>query len=512
MAAYSANDRRLHRSLFGATFLLSFLVLVGPIVVQASPSEPPTETEVAMEPDTMNQASAVGFWKGEIQVPGQPLGVLISIEEGDGGLVGTADIPTQGIRDLPLKDVEQDGAVVRFTLSKIPGSPTFDGKVEGSFLKGDFRQAGAQFPFELERAEPEVSAPPARPQTPEPPFPYASEDVSITHGEITLAGTLTLPAGQGPFPAVALLTGSGPQDRDSTVFEHKPFLVLADHLTRAGIAVLRFDDRGHAESTGDRAVATGSDFADDALAVVGFLTGRDEIDAERVGLVGHSEGGTVALVAAARSDTVRFVVSLAGPSVSGVEVLPAQAEAIAVAGGAPAMAAGMQAQIYRKTLEKVVAAESPEAARELLLSEGRTQLLAAKGAQGQEAEISDDEEGTILEQAAALTSPWMLHFLKYDPAEALAEIDVPVLALNGSLDLQVLPDQNLPPFREAFAASGHGDATVEALDGLNHLFQPTETGSPSEYFEIETTLDPVLLDRVTAWILERFGSAASNGD
>lgn len=463
---------------------------------ETEPAEAPAENPVT------------GRWEGEISIPGQPLKVIVSLENGDDGLQGAIDIPAQGARGLALEGFEHSGARLVFRISRIPGSPTFEGTLDGDRFAGTYRQGGATLPFELVRVGDVVATePPARPQMPEPPFPYRSEDVRYpgATADVELAGTLTLPAGEAPFPAVVLASGSGPQDRDSTLFDHKPFLVLADHLTRAGIAVLRFDDRGHGESTGDVSQATSSDLADDVLAGVRWLAGRDEIDPRRIGIVGHSEGGILAPMAATRSRQVAFVVMLAGTGVPGLEVLMAQSEAIAVASGAdPAMAA-LRSAALRKSLEKVLANPDVEAARHELIEEGRRQLATTKP----EGETPSDEEmETVVAQVEAVTSPWYLHFLRYDPAEALRQVRVPVLALAGSLDRQVLAEQNLPPIEKALVEGGNTDATVIALDGLNHLFQHAETGSPAEYGTIEETLAPELLERVTGWILERFGNGS----
>ncbi|MBK9304194.1 MAG: alpha/beta hydrolase [bacterium] len=274
---------------------------------------------------------AAGHWEGAIVLPGQELGIKIDLAADGGTWSGTIDIPMQGATGLPLENVRAAGDSLVFAIAKIPGAPTFHGLFADGRLSGDFTQNGMTFPFRLGR---EATAAPERPQEPQPPFPYRSEEVTYRNGDIVLAGTLTLPEGPGPFPAAVLLTGSGAQNRDEELFAHKPFLVLADHLTRAGVAVLRADDRGVGGSTGSVSLATTADFADDALAGVALLRARPDIAGGCVGLIGHSEGGIAAPLAAANApEAVDFVVLLAGTGVPLGEVILRQAELIMKAGG-----------------------------------------------------------------------------------------------------------------------------------------------------------------------------------
>ncbi|HEY2737951.1 MAG TPA: alpha/beta fold hydrolase, partial [Thermoanaerobaculia bacterium] len=321
--------------------------------------------------------------------------------------------------------------------------------------------------------------------------------------KVKFAGTLTLPKGAGPFPAVLLITGSGPQDRDESIVGHKPFLVLADHLTRRGIAVLRVDDRGVGGSTGSVSGSTTSDFAGDVLAGVAFLKQHAHIAADRIGLIGHSEGAVIAPLAASRSKDVAFIVMMAGTSVPGYEILPAQVEAIDVASGQTADKAKKEADITRAALG-LVRAEKDEAVL-------RTKLKALFVEHKDDVDADDLKQAGSLDafverQVKSLTSPWFRYFLDYDPRPALRQVKVPVLALNGELDKQVLPDQNLPSIEQTLHESKNPDVTVRRLPGLNHLFQTAQTGSPTEYATIQETLSPAVLDLMTHWILERFGN------
>jgi fermentation-respiration switch protein FrsA (DUF1100 family) len=327
-----------------------------------------------------------------------------------------------------------------------------------------------------------------RPQNPVEPYPYREEDVTYANKAVgnTLAATLTIPPGKGPFPAVLLIVGSGPHDRDESLLGHKPFLVLSDYLTRKGIVVLRADKRGVGKSTGDYAKATTADFAADAEAGVAYLKTRPEVDAHRIGLIGHSEGAIIAPMAAVADHDVAFILMMAGSGVPGDQVIVEQGRLIAEAGGESKEKAAEDADKQRETLTLVETEKDPATLDRLL-----TVKLAAEGA----------PDAQIAAQIKAVTSPWFRFFLTYDPATALRKLTIPVLDLNGSLDLQVPPAQNLPAIRKALA--GNQRAEVDELPGLNHLFQTAKTGSPAEYGQIEETISPIALDKIASWILKQ---------
>jgi len=464
----------------GTTALvLLALALVGPTAVSAQAN------------------AAAGVWSGAIELPTGVLEVSVTLSAGANGPSGTIDIPAQGVAGLALENIQIEGALAQFTISTVPGAPTFNGTRTGDVIAGTFTQGGAALPFRLERGE---LAAPGRPQEPQPPFPYRVEEVEYPAGDVTLAATLTVPEGAGPFPGVVLITGSGAQNRDEELAGHKPFHVLADHLTRAGIAVLRADDRGVGGSSGSNDGSTTQDFADDALAGLRLLAARPEVAADRVGFVGHSEGGLVAPLATTRGDGVAFVVMLAGPAVSLGEVLAHQTEAIARAGGAPdAVAAEIRAAV-----EEIVIAVRTESDPEALVAALQAPIrrqFEASGVTPTDAEVN----AQATQAMAQFGTPWFRWVLDHDPIPALTSMDMPVLALNGSLDMQVLVDQNIPPLEQAFRDGGNPDVTVRVLPGLNHLFQHTETGNPAEYGVIEETMSPEVLDLVADWILERFG-------
>lgn len=448
---------------------------------------------------TASDGEVSGHWEGEISVPGTALQVMVDLGEKDGAWQGTIDIPMQGAKGLGLDQVIVDGDRVSFTIKGIPGNPTFDGTLEGERIEGSFTQAGAKFEFWLGR---EGVEPPRRPQDPQPPFPYSEEEVTYTNGEITLAGTLTLPDGDGPFPAALLITGSGAQNRDEELLGHRPFLVLADHLARHGIAVLRVDDRGVGGSTGSVAQSTSRDFATDVVAGVEYL-GRDERIRE-VGVIGHSEGGLVGPLAATMTEDIAYVVMLAGTGVPGTDILKLQLELIARAQGTDEEALAQQLGLQQEALDTISSGAPLEERRARLRKVVERQLeLAPEGARLEGEAREQAIEGGI----ASVLNPWFEAFLAYDPREALSQVDVPVLALNGGLDLQVDADQNLPAIAAALLEGGNGDVTLRRFPKMNHLFQTATTGAPTEYSTIEETMSPEVLEVITDWILDRFGAS-----
>lgn len=438
-----------------------------------------------------------GHWKGWLEVPGAKLEIAVTLEEA----AGKIDIPAQGAFGLALDQVELEAAAATFRIAGVPGEPTFRGTLgaDGA-LAGEMTQGPAKVPFRLERAP---EGPKGRPQDPKPPFPYATQEVTVRSGDVTLAGTLTLPPGEGPFPAALLITGSGPQDRDEALMGHRPFLVLADALARAGIATLRLDDRGVGKSGGGDTQPTTADFARDALAAVAFLRAQPRVAEDAVGLIGHSEGGVVAPLAATTGEGVAFVVMLAGTGVPGDQILPAQLAAMSLAAGVPEEGVARQRAAQEAALA-LLRRDAPEGeVRAAVEAFVRVQLgLALPGQEPAPAQVKQ----VVDAQLQMFAVPWWRFFLRHDPAEALRALSKPpVLVLNGELDLQVLPDQNLPAIEAALRAAGNPDVTIERLPGLNHLFQTAKTGSPAEYALIDETIAPAVLERISGWILERFG-------
>lgn len=446
-------------------------------------------------------AAAGGHWEGEINLPrNQVLQVMVDLEQAGDTWKGTIDIPAQGAKDLPLEQIAVDGPKVRFVITGVPGAPTFEGALENNEIKGTFTQGGGSVPFRLGRQAVELAR---RPQEPKPPFPYTAEEVTYKNGEVTLAGTLTIPPGDGPFPAVVLITGSGAQDRDETVLGHKPFLILSDHLSRHGIAVLRVDDRGVGGSTGSTKDSTTADFAQDALAGVRFLKAHAKIASAKIGLLGHSEGGVIAPLAASQSPDVAFIVLLAGTGMPAPELLIAQSELISRADGMPEDDIRKESEALREMI-RILKTEKDPAARDAKLREASRQALAV--ASEQDVKDAGGAEAFVDSQVKRMDTPWFRFFIDHDPRPALKKVTVPVLALNGALDLQVPVDMNLPVIEKVLKESGNQDVTAKSLPGLNHLFQHAKTGSPTEYTQIEETMAPEVLQMISGWISERFAA------
>lgn len=456
------------------------------------------------------QPDPVGAWSGTLG-PGAldlEIRVTLAADQTGTGLTGTIDIPAQGLTTFPLADVVLDGAEIAFLMPGVPGEPAFVGTLADGRIEGTFTQGGQPVPFFLER-DTEPAA--LRPQEPQPPFPYDEEEVAFASGEVTLAGTLTLPPGDGRAPALLLITGSGPQDRNEEILGHKPFLVIADHLTRAGYAVLRVDDRGVGGSTGDDSAASFDDLLGDVLAGVALLRDHPRVDPGRVGLLGHSQGGFLAPpAAAAAGGGVAFVILMAGPAVDGFATLLAQNERIigqAMRAADPgvtdeAVAAAIADQIaFLEALYSLLAAGDLDTARTLVRDRVEAEIEAMPAE-----ERPDDAtvERIIAANQEGVVSPSFRAFVTFDPQPHLRRLTVPTLAFFGGLDAQVIAAQNEGPMREALAAAGNPDATVVTFPGLNHLMQPATTGSLDEYGAIATTIDPVALETITTWLQERF--------
>jgi pimeloyl-ACP methyl ester carboxylesterase len=436
-----------------------------------------------------------GDWDGALEGPGGVklrLAFHIRTTPADGTVV-TLDSIDQGANGIPVTAISRDGAKVHMDLKIVAG--TFDGTLDsaGQSIAGQWTQPTLSAPLTLtRRAAGAKQVGLNRPQTPKPPFPYRSEDVVFEDAaaHVKLAGTLTLPQGPGPFPAVVLIAGSGPNTRDEPLLGHQHFLVLADHLTRNGVAVLRFDKRGTGASSGDYDKATSLDFADDVDAGVGFLKGRKEIDARHIGLIGHSEGGLIGPIVAVHDPDVRFLVMMAGPGVNGLDIMMEQGRLIAKANGMDD-AKLQKASTMRRELFDIARDEKDPA---VAVTRARQVMAASAKEMGLPDALVDA-------QVKQITTDWFRFFLTYDPATNLRKLRIPVLVLNGSNDLQVPPAQNLPPIRAALA--GDPDAEIYELPGLNHLFQTSKTGSPSEYAQIEETIAPPVLDLMTRWILRQ---------
>ncbi len=458
-------------------------------------------------------ARLAGLWRGEIQVNANlRLEVFfhIVVRAGD-TLVATMSVPAQSVRDIPVDVVSCADGKLRLEVHAV--GAVFEGRFhehrtpsERASISGELTQGPQAFPLELTpAAEPPAAL--SRPQEPQPPFPYDEEEVTYANGDagVTLHGTLTLPRSVDPVPAVVLISGGGVQDRDSTTLGHKPYLVLADHLTRRGVAVLRSDDRGlerirEPRDVGEFLQATSEDFASDALAAVRLLAARPRIDARRIGLIGSSEGGLVAAIAATGSDDVAFVVLLATPGQSVEDLLLDQCEFILGPRGAPDAFVD-RAKHYHRRLFDILRQDTDRATAESRVRELDEKMLS--GLEDEEREWFATLGQTMAGNPMVRFSPWFRTLIALDPAEVLAQVDRPVLAISGANDVQVPTRRNLPLIEAALEGGGNDDFVVMELPRLNHMLQTSGTGSPDEYAAIEETFSPVALEVIAAWILER---------
>lgn len=438
-----------------------------------------------------------GKWLGTISNFFVKLRLGLVIERGEGGAWGGKLYSIdQGNAEMALDEVQIEGNEIKVRIKSVGGNfrGTWNSKRES--VEGKWSQGFSSMSLTLKRVDALPGA--NRPQVPKKPYPYDEEEVSFVNAGagISLKGTLTLPRGAGPYPAAVLISGSGPQDRNEALMGHQPFLVLADALTRRGIAVLRYDDRDFGKP-GEVFGATSAELSEDAEGAFEFLRKRKEIDARKIGLIGHSEGGLIAPMLAARREEAAFVVMLAGTGVTGEEILISQRETML-------MLIGKKPETIRRELEKsrryyeVVKGETDDAVALKKLEEIR--LEPEKGAnekgEGPEAEVEKA-------QLKMLVKPWFRYFLTYDPCSALGKVKCPILGVIGEKDCQVPPRMNLPPMEASLKAGGNRDYALREMAGLNHLLQPCKTGMVSEYGTIETTMDPAALDLIGGWIAER---------
>ena len=436
--------------------------------------------------------SVEGVWQGAMEANGLRLRFQLHVNHDDEKhLIAALDSPDQGISGLPAINVSQKLTVFHFEIPVVQG--VYEGNLNAakSAITGNWTQGGITHNLNFQRSDQLVEL--VRPQNPKMPYPYREEEVTFPNpkAQISLAGTLTLPSGQGPFPAAILIAGSGPHNRDENVAGHRPFLVLADHLTRKGIVVLRYDKRGIGKSTGNYDQATTEDFASDTTAALDYLKSRKEINARKIGLIGHSEGGLIAPMIASRSSDVAWVVLLAAPGLKGEQIMLLQSELILKAAGFDddriAKARDFNLQSYALARKE----KDPE-----VLETKLTDLVDSTG-------MSTTLPPTTLKpQARMMTSPWFRFFLDYDPISALKKTQCPVQALNGDKDLQIASKENLAQIEKALRDGGNKDFQTHELAGLNHLFQHAPTGSPTEYGGIQETFAPEALTFVSDWILK----------
>ena len=453
--------------------------------------------------DRFDSARHVETWQGTMQAGGNTFdfGLRVFRDE-DGSWSAKLDSYSENVEGLPAQ-LDRDGSKFNFSIPVTRAE--YEGTLDESAgkISGLWKQAGGEFELDFHKVALDAKPNLQRPQTPGDDVPYKQEPVRFDNpaDQVSLAGTLTLPEGAGPWPAMVLISGSGPQDRDETLFSHKPFLVIADHLTRHGIAVLRYDDRGTAQSSGDFSTATSEDFSRDAEAGMKYLQSRPDIRSDRIGFIGHSEGGMIAPMIAARNPQVALIVLLAGPGVDGGQITLSQNRALNEVAGVPADINQASEHLVKRLLEKVRESDDP------LADEFVDDVMAEASQLISKVMENEDPAAALLNTRAGLArmnSPWYRYFIRFDPQTALRQVQCPVLALNGTKDLQVLVDLNIDAIQQALTEAGNTDFEVHKLENQNHLFQETAgTGSVLDYGRIEQTISPVTLDLMTGWIKKR---------
>lgn len=436
----------------------------------------------------------IGSWTGELEVPGAKLPVIFNIKQNGSGITATMDSPMQGAKDIPVTTA----AFEKNELSLISSNMhfRFKGILNSGQIDGKFSQGQMDLPLILRKMKGGESVL-KRPQTPQPPFNYIIEEVTFTNpaDKNTLAGTLTTPANKRDFPVVVLISGSGQQNRDSEIFGHKEFWVIADDFAKKGIGVLRVDDRGTGGSNGATRTMTTENFAGDTECAVEFLAQKGY---SNIGLIGHSEGGIIAPMVASKNPKVKFIISMAGPGIPTDELLLLQTGAISKASGSS------EAEIKsNEELNKKIYALLKDYSGTDLKNEVK-KVLTAELKKKPEDGLSDSEIEKIAEDESAKTTiPWMVYFMKINPDLYWSKLKIPVLALNGSKDLQVIPKENLAGIKASLEKAKNKNFEVIEFPNLNHLFQEATTGSVEEYAQIEQTISPQVLDKMSSWILKK---------
>lgn len=468
------------------TFLLSVFFISGSVYPQQAADD-----------------SLLGVWQGTVHHP--KIGAVefyFTIEKKDANTYfGKVDIPAQKARGIPVNAVRFDAPALVLDISSF--GIVYKGRATADFsgIKGELRVGDEILPLELKRS---AGVPEARRlQEPLKPYPYEEEDVTFSNpkANIQLSGTLTYPSGPGPFPAAILISGSGPHDRNESIAGHRPFLVLADYLTRLGIAVLRYDDRGVMKSEGDFHEATTVDFATDAQAAWVFLNRHSRIDGTKTGLIGHSEGAMIGTMVAAQNPKVAFLMLLAGTGVPGEQLALMQGQEVSRSRGASEEAIHKKTRMNERLFQVFKTQEDAQRAEEEMKQVISDSLAQMSDAEKKELNVS--EQSLITDMKGFLADyPWARFVLGYDPVTDLQKIRCPVLALNGDKDTQVPADVNLTAIGKALKKAGNTNYEIKRLPGLNHMFQTAQTGHPREYGKIDETIAPSVLQLIGEWILQ----------
>lgn len=434
----------------------------------------------------------VGNWVGNILIQGIKMPLVFRIQEKNGQLSATMDSPKQKVTGIPVQKVIASGNTLTLELSNL--NINYVAHFVNDSLVGNFSQNGANFPLKMSRLEGEYSEAVKRPQEPtSKKFNYHIQEVIVenTAEKVKLAGTLTIPKGKGPFPAVALISGSGPQNRDSEILGHKPFWIMADYLSSNGIAVLRCDDRGVGKSTGNFSTATSANFASDAQAILQFLRKQPKINASKTGILGHSEGGIIAPIAVTDDPSNGFLILLAAPGIPIDSLMLLQNQMILKSSGESAEKINLNTDFNRKCyqlLKSNIDEYELDHQMELLIKNNYP-----------DSSLKPEQIRPLVQQ---FTSPWFRFFVNYDPTTYLKMIQTPVLAIQGDKDLQVSPIENIEGIKSILSSAGNKHVEIHLVPNKNHLFQTTTTGKIEEYGELEETFSPEVLEIIKNWILK----------
>lgn len=453
------------------------------------------------------QTKVDGTWEGKLSVGPNSLRLVVHIKGEPGAYSATLDSPDQGAKGIPVSSVQQTGDSLHLEVAAARAK--LSGRlVNDSTLSGQWQQGGAAFPIEMKKSAGNngAAAVQNRPQTPVPPFPYESKDVTYHNANhsIQFGATVTKPFGAGPYPAVLLITGSGPQNRDEELFGHKPFAVIADDLARRGFLVLRVDDRGVGQSTGDHRSATSRDFADDVKAGLAYLRSLPEVDKKKIGLLGHSEGGMIAQMVGAEDKDLAFLVMLAAPGLPVTELMTLQNEAVMLSAGVQKEAVKEYSGLYRQLVNAIAFAPADGAEKLATTIVNNWTKKTPKEIVVATTGISDEasKQKWVGSFSKQLTNPWFHYFLKYNPDDYLRKLKAKVLALNGDKDVQVTSSPNLAGLRASLKKSNSPHYDVVALEGLNHLFQRCQKCTVQEYGELEETMAPAALEAIGTWLVK----------
>ncbi|MBE0663488.1 MAG: alpha/beta fold hydrolase [Bacteroidales bacterium] len=439
-----------------------------------------------------------GVWHGYAKNPdNKEILFVFLFENSQNGLTSTMAIPTFDVSGIKPKTTAYENGKLNIDGSNV--GMNYEGKLNETtnLIEGTYAEDGVLLALTLKKGNPKMPKM-KRPQEPVKPYPYYEEQVVFENREagIKLSGTFTRPNQKGKYPVVVLISGSGRHDRDGSMMSHRPFLVLSDYLTRKGIAVLRYDDRGFGESTGDFSKATTADFAQDVISAVQYLKSRNDINPDQIGLIGHSEGGIIAPFAANQTKDISFIVTLAATGISGSEVSVMQSKSLRPF---PVQDEEAFEDNVRQSIKIASSSKEISEKRKELLAHNNTYLTPILKSIG-----ATDENITkfIQNETESVLKPWSIYFYNYNPANEFEKLQIPVLSLNGSKDQQVDAAINQNAIRNALIKGGNKNYTIVALENLNHLFQECKTGNMTEYKEIEQSMSPTALSEISNWILE----------